>query len=156
MAFLPSEDPGQQIDALDALRQNWPSANLREAPEVTGPLVRTIFHLDDAGCPNSPLSLFLKGTNFQLKVWNALLRIPDGAVSSYGGLAKALNAPGASRAVGSAVAKNPIAFLIPCHRVIKTMGSFGDYRWGSVRKKAILAWEAARKTSQEPATAGSK
>jgi AraC family transcriptional regulator of adaptative response/methylated-DNA-[protein]-cysteine methyltransferase len=147
MSFLPSEGPGDKARALAALQKTWPGANLREAPEATGPLARTIFFTSQSPSPPPPLSIFLKGTNFQLKVWNALLRIPEGTVSTYGGLAKALDTPGAARAIGSAVGNNPIAFLIPCHRVIKSMGAFGDYRWGSVRKKAILGWEAARKAS---------
>ena len=86
----------------------------------------------------------LKGTPFQLKVWEALLQIPPGAVDSYGSLASRIDSAGASRAVGSAVGQNPVAYLIPCHRVIRATGVIGDYHWGDVRKTAILGWEAAK------------
>jgi AraC family transcriptional regulator of adaptative response/methylated-DNA-[protein]-cysteine methyltransferase len=88
------------------------------------------------------------GTNFQIKVWEALLRIPPGSVVCYEDLARRLGKPSASRAVGSAVGRNPISFLIPCHRAIRKMGITGDYHWGAARKKAILAWEAARKNGE--------
>jgi AraC family transcriptional regulator, regulatory protein of adaptative response / methylated-DNA-[protein]-cysteine methyltransferase len=86
----------------------------------------------------------VKGTNFQIKVWEALLRIPSGACASYEDVALALGMPRAARAVGSAVGDNPVALLIPCHRVIRKTGALGDYRWGLPRKRAMLAWEAAR------------
>jgi AraC family transcriptional regulator of adaptative response/methylated-DNA-[protein]-cysteine methyltransferase len=88
------------------------------------------------------------GTNFQIKVWEALLRIPPGAVISYEDLARRVGKPSAARAVGSAVGRNPISFLIPCHRAIRKMGITGDYHWGAARKKAILAWEAARRSEE--------
>jgi AraC family transcriptional regulator of adaptative response/methylated-DNA-[protein]-cysteine methyltransferase len=89
-----------------------------------------------------PLTLHLRGTNFQLKVWEALLQIPTGAVTSYEGLAERIGQPTASRAVGTAVGHNPVAVLIPCHRVIRKVGEFGNYRYGAVRKKALLAYES--------------
>jgi AraC family transcriptional regulator of adaptative response/methylated-DNA-[protein]-cysteine methyltransferase len=89
----------------------------------------------------SPIPLLLRGTNFQIKVWEALLSIPMGSLTSYQDLARAIGKPTASRAVGSAVGTNPIAYLIPCHRVIRSTGAFGNYRYGTVRKKAILLWE---------------
>ena len=91
-----------------------------------------------------PLALHLRGTNFQLKVWEALLRIPEGALVSYDELAAWIGEPGAARAVGNAVGRNPIPLLIPCHRVIRKSGDFGGYRWGLPRKKAILGWEMAK------------
>jgi AraC family transcriptional regulator, regulatory protein of adaptative response / methylated-DNA-[protein]-cysteine methyltransferase len=91
-----------------------------------------------------PLRLYLNGTNFQIKVWEALLHIPPGKLVSYQEVAVFLGEPLATRAVGHAIASNPIAFVIPCHRVIRKMGVFGGYRWGSARKKAILGWEMAR------------
>jgi AraC family transcriptional regulator, regulatory protein of adaptative response / methylated-DNA-[protein]-cysteine methyltransferase len=84
------------------------------------------------------------GTNFQLKVWQALLKIPPGAMVSYEMIGRAIGAPIASRAIGSAVGQNAVAFLIPCHRVIRKSGLLGGYRWGDSRKRAMLAWEAAR------------
>jgi len=147
LSFLPSEEALQRANALAVLRSDWPSAVLVEAPAETGPLAQAIFYPGTDTSLNAPLSLVLKGTNFQMKVWNALLRIPQGHITTYGSLAKAIGVPKAARAVGSAVAKNPIAYLIPCHRVIRRMGGFGEYRWGPVRKKAILGWEAAQKAS---------
>jgi AraC family transcriptional regulator of adaptative response/methylated-DNA-[protein]-cysteine methyltransferase len=90
------------------------------------------------------VKLHLKGTTFQLKVWETLLKIPKGAIATYGTIAKAVGNPNASRAVGSAIGDNPIALLIPCHRVIQSSGNFGQYHWGSVRKTAILGWEASQ------------
>ena len=89
------------------------------------------------------VKLHLKGTPFQLKVWETLLKIPMGKLSTYGSIAKEIESPKASRAVGSAVGDNPVAFLIPCHRVIQSTGNFGEYHWGSIRKTAMIGWEAA-------------
>ena len=88
-----------------------------------------------------PLALHIKGTNFQLKVWEALLQIPDGGVTTYGEIAGSLHLPGASRAVGSAVGSNPVSWLIPCHRVIRSTGELGGYAWGIERKKVMLMKE---------------
>lgn len=90
------------------------------------------------------IRLHLKGTEFQLKVWAALLKIPMGVLSTYKGIAGQLGNPNASRAVGSAVGDNPVAFIIPCHRVIQSEGSFGEYHWGRTRKTAMIGWESAR------------
>lgn len=126
--------------ALANLQADWKNANLVEDMSATGALVEPVFSL---GQTASPLSLYLTGTNFQLKVWEALLCIPQGALSSYEQIAAQIGHPGALRAVGTAVGHNPIAFLIPCHRVIRKMGEIGNYRWGPLRKKALLGWEAA-------------
>jgi AraC family transcriptional regulator of adaptative response/methylated-DNA-[protein]-cysteine methyltransferase len=128
-------------DAVDTLVASWPEAQMIEDSRTTAPLVEPIFDLSKRG--NKPLRLHLRGTNFQLKVWEALLRIPPGAVTSYAGLAVQAGRPRASRAVGTALGRNPIAVLIPCHRVIRKLGEFGNYRYGSVRKKALLGWETA-------------
>jgi AraC family transcriptional regulator of adaptative response/methylated-DNA-[protein]-cysteine methyltransferase len=90
------------------------------------------------------VKLHLKGTSFQLKVWETLLKIPLGGLSTYGKIAEQIQSPGASRAVGAAIGSNPVAYLIPCHRVIRTAGEIGEYHWGSTRKTAIIGWEAAR------------
>lgn len=92
----------------------------------------------------NPIKLHLKGTDFQLKVWEALLKIPMGRLSTYGSIANEIKKPSASRAVGTAIGSNPVAFLIPCHRVIQSTGIFGGYRWGNTRKTAIIGWEAAK------------
>jgi AraC family transcriptional regulator of adaptative response/methylated-DNA-[protein]-cysteine methyltransferase len=108
-----------------------------EDQRSTAPLVEAVF----AAAPGTPLHVHLRGTNFQLKVWEALLQVPAGSVTTYEGLAQRVGQPNASRAVGSAVGHNPIAVLIPCHRVIRKVGDFGNYRYGALRKKALLARE---------------
>ena len=124
------------------LAQKWPRARLRENPGRTGLLVDALF--SDRPAPDRPLSLHVSGTNFQVSVWRALLRIPGGQVASYAEIAAAIGQPGASRAVGRAVGSNPVAFAIPCHRVIRQSGALGGYHWGEIRKHAMHAWEAAR------------
>jgi AraC family transcriptional regulator of adaptative response/methylated-DNA-[protein]-cysteine methyltransferase len=130
-------------DAIDTLYANWQQAEMIEDHKATVSLVEPIFNLNQRS--EKPLHLHLRGTNFQLKVWEALLRIPPGAVTSYQGLAEQAGRPGASRAVGTALSRNPIAVLIPCHRVIRKLGEFGNYRYGLARKKALLGWEAANR-----------
>ena len=134
-------------DAIDTLVASWPLAQMIEDFNTTAPVVKPIFDLNQRS--RQPLHLHLHGTNFQLKVWEALLRIPPGAVTSYQGLAEQAGSPSASRAVGTALGRNPIAILIPCHRVIRKMGEFGKYRYGAIRKKALLGWEAAQFAYQE-------
>ncbi len=124
-----------------ALQNSWPAATLTEDPATSRQIIQQIFS-PAMTTKDKPVKLLLHGTNFQLKVWEALLRIPEGAVTSYGVIARAIGHPGASRAIGTAVGCNPIAYLIPCHRVLRAGGQIGGYRWGTVRKKAILALEA--------------
>ena len=129
--------------AFGVLQLNWPEAEFVEDKSVTDQVVRRIFSAD----PNRearPFHLLLKGTNFQVNVWRALLTIPRGRVLSYQDIAVYLGHPKAFRAVGNAIALNPVSYLIPCHRVIAKSGEIHRYRWGSARKKAILGWEAAR------------
>jgi AraC family transcriptional regulator, regulatory protein of adaptative response / methylated-DNA-[protein]-cysteine methyltransferase len=128
-------------EGYERLRKHWPRANFCDDPERTAPLFERIFS-SDAKRPR--LDLFVSGTNFQIKVWEALLQIEPGWLSSYGDVARAIGKPRAVRAVGTAVGANPIAWLIPCHRVIREMGAFGKYRWGPERKLAMIGWEAAR------------
>jgi AraC family transcriptional regulator of adaptative response/methylated-DNA-[protein]-cysteine methyltransferase len=137
LSFLPTPDP---TPALTTLRADWPEARLVNHPAQTGPLVQAIFAPD---APRFP-PLVMRGTNFQIKVWEALLTIPAGQVVCYEDVAAALGRPGAQRAVGTAIGRNPIAYLIPCHRVIQKLGTTGQYRWGSLRKRALLGWEAAQ------------
>lgn len=119
------------------LQAQWPHAELVHDPVATAGWMERIF--DRSGS----LPVLLKGTNLQLRVWEALLRIPEGAVVSYGSLARALKEPKAARAVAGAVASNPIAYLIPCHRVLRATGAIGGYRWGAARKRAMLGRELA-------------
>ncbi len=135
--------PAGRADALAALRRGWPNANLIEDPSATQPLVAAIFRRSSPG-NGGPLHVYLSGTSFQLKVWEALLRIPSGSVVSYRDIAGYLGDPRASRAVGNALAHNPVAVLIPCHRVIHSLGEFGNYHYGEARKIALLGWEMAK------------
>jgi AraC family transcriptional regulator of adaptative response/methylated-DNA-[protein]-cysteine methyltransferase len=134
-------------EVVRELRRRWPGARLVEAPERTRPYVEKIFRTPPSP-HQAPLPLVLRGTNFQIRVWEALLRIPPGRVLSYEDVARRIGQPKASRAVGNAVAKNPISYIIPCHRVIQSIGITGNYRWGPARKKAILGWEWAEASSE--------
>jgi len=125
------------------LKQQWQNARLIEAPDVTRPFVSRIFNPSE-GRKSPPLRLVLSGTNFQIKVWEALIKIPMGAVVSYEDVAAHIGMPRACRAVGNAVGSNPISFAIPCHRVIRKTADFGNYGGGVARKLAILGWEAVR------------
>lgn len=129
-------DPEQAIEEAHAA---WPRSRLVEDRAATGAVAGRL--LDGGG--ERP-QLLLKGTNFQVKVWSALLRVPPGRVVSYIDLASAIGQPRAVRAVGNALSRNPIGLVVPCHRVIRATGALGDYRWGRARRRAILAWEAAR------------
>lgn len=140
--------PGREAE-LEALRARWPAAELVENPEATAAVVDKIFAPEHGS--GDAVHLLLAGTNFQIKVWEALLRIPPGSACTYEDVAQWVGQPSAARAVGGAVGANAIAYLIPCHRVIRKSGVIRDYRWGSTRKKAILGWEASH-TMQEHAT----
>ena len=129
-------------DAIDNLVSDWKEARMIEDYRSTASLVGPIFDLR-YNTRIKPLTLHLRGTNFQLKVWEALLAIPAGSVTTYEGIASRIGKPAATRAVGTAVGHNPIAVLIPCHRVIRKVGEFGNYRYGALRKKALLAREFA-------------
>jgi AraC family transcriptional regulator of adaptative response/methylated-DNA-[protein]-cysteine methyltransferase len=136
--FLKGDDEDYYVQRLS--HHDWPAATIEENPDKTLLSVEQIFNLS-SWQQNKPISLFVQGTNFQIKVWEALLKIPRGNVVAYEEIAKFVGQPKAVRAVGTAVAKNPISYLIPCHRVIRKYGDFGNYQGGSARKKAILAWE---------------
>jgi len=136
--FADADDPAQ---ALAALRQEWPQATLTAQADAHHAQVARFFARDFG--PAERLHLHLRGTPFQLKVWESLLRIPEGQRRSYGQLAAAAGHPAAGRAVGTAIGANPVGYLIPCHRVIRQGGELGQYRWGAGRKAALLGWEAA-------------
>jgi len=137
---------GSRKAALRDLATRWPNAQIEERPRVTAPVASRVFAALEVREPDSvvPLGILVRGTNFQVKVWRALLQIPVGTVASYEDIATAIGAPTAVRAVGTAIGHNPVAFLIPCHRVIRTTGALGGYRWGLPRKRAMLAWESGR------------
>jgi len=129
-------------EALQQLQMQFPKAQFRQVVDTIQQNALFIFTQDWKDL--SKIKLHLKGTPFQIKVWEALLKIPMGDVSTYSGIANTINNPNASRAVGTAIGDNPVAFLIPCHRVIRSTGDFGQYHWGSVRKTAMIGWEAAK------------
>ena len=126
---------------FEDLKHRWQNAKLIEDPDATRSFVKLIFNPSGEENP-APLHLVLSGTNFQIKVWEALIKIPMGAVVSYEDVAAYIGMPKASRAVGNAVGSNPISFVIPCHRVIRKTAEFGNYGGGVARKLAILGWEA--------------
>lgn len=136
LAFVDDE-----ANSLNALKHKFPNAKYKQITDLFQQNALFIFSQNWKN-PNE-IKLHLKGTDFQLKVWEALLKIPTGQLTSYGKIAKNIEKPSASRAVGTAIGANPVAFLIPCHRVIQSSGIIGDYHWGSVRKTAIIGWEAA-------------
>jgi AraC family transcriptional regulator of adaptative response/methylated-DNA-[protein]-cysteine methyltransferase len=141
LGFLAS--PAEGPAAIRALREAWSEAECVPEPEATGRIVRQLFagRARPGRAEAAPLALMLRGTNFQIQVWRALLRIPVGARVSYQQVAAGIDRPAAVRAVASAIGANPIALVIPCHRVLRSDGSVGGYRWGVTRKAAINAWE---------------
>jgi len=139
LSFLTDNNTDQQIADL---QQSWRGATIEHRPKEIMKTAAGIFAADQS--PQGPLSLHVTGTNFQIAVWRALLQIDPGCINSYGKVAAAVGRPKASRAVGTAIGSNPIAFLIPCHRVLQQSGKIGGYLWGETRKHAIHAWETAR------------
>lgn len=128
--------------AFAALQQRFPKATFKQASDSIQQNALQIFS-HEPGTINT-IKLHLRGTDFQLKVWEALLKIPMGKLSTYGSIAESIRRPNASRAVGTAIGSNPVAFLIPCHRVIQSSGLIGGYMWGTTRKTAMIGWEAAK------------
>ncbi|MEX0661561.1 MAG: methylated-DNA--[protein]-cysteine S-methyltransferase [Balneolaceae bacterium] len=137
MAFV--EDEHQ---ALDDLKMKFPNATFQLNSDDHQQNALSIFRHDRSRLPD--IKLHLKGTPFQLNVWEALLKIPMGKLSTYGRIAESIENPRASRAVGSAIGRNPVAYLIPCHRVIQSTGKFGGYMWGATRKAVMIGWEGVR------------
>ena len=133
--------PGDEDRMADWLQHQWPAAELQHNQVQTCSLHERIFGFSQDR-KSAPIHLYVQGTNFQIKVWEALLKIPLGKAVAYEDIARHIGMPRAARAVGNAVGRNPIPFLIPCHRVIRKMGEFGHYGEGPARKKAILGWEA--------------
>jgi AraC family transcriptional regulator of adaptative response/methylated-DNA-[protein]-cysteine methyltransferase len=138
MSFV---DPQEKEVSAAALRQSWPEAWLEEDAAGSAALLTRVFTPEPGD--GARLSLWVSGTNFQIQVWRALLQVPFAGLLSYRQLAGLLGRPGAARAVGSAVARNRVAYLIPCHRILRGSGEFGVYHWGDQRKAAICGWEAA-------------
>ncbi|WP_184159703.1 MULTISPECIES: bifunctional helix-turn-helix domain-containing protein/methylated-DNA--[protein]-cysteine S-methyltransferase [Flavobacterium] len=141
MAFAEDEANG-----FSALKEKFPNADFSRKLDLVQQNALFIFQNDWSKL--SEIKLHLKGTDFQLKVWETLLKIPMGQLSTYGTIAQQIEKPNASRAVGTAIGSNPVAFLIPCHRVIQSSGVFGGYMWGNTRKTAIIGWEGAQTNLQ--------
>jgi AraC family transcriptional regulator, regulatory protein of adaptative response / methylated-DNA-[protein]-cysteine methyltransferase len=136
------QEPGSEAAVAARLRGRWPGARISEDPDASREAARRIFAFPNDPDP-APLHVHVRGTNFQMQVWQALIRIPLGRAVTYADIARHIGMPSAPRAVGNAVGANPIPFLIPCHRVIRSLGEFGNYGEGPQRKKAILGWESA-------------
>jgi AraC family transcriptional regulator of adaptative response/methylated-DNA-[protein]-cysteine methyltransferase len=137
--FVEPDTPDRPINLL---REQWPDAEISENPEKIAATLVQVFSFPKS--KHTPISLWVRGTNFQINVWRALLNIPSGEVTSYSQIAHAIGKPSASRAVGTAIGANPVGLVIPCHRVLRRDGELGGYRWGEIRKQAILARETAQ------------
>ena len=135
LSFIDHQDP---LACLDTIRKKWPNAGLVENSESIQTIGKAIFKNTTN---KEELALMVQGSNFQIKVWESLMKIPPGRLCSYGQLANAIGHPKSSRAVANAIGANPIAYLIPCHRVIRSTGALGGYRWGLERKQILQAWE---------------
>lgn len=143
LAFV-NEDKGEsRAEALADMTGRWPRAAYREDPERTALHARRIFEPTEWS-PEQPVRLVLIGTDFEVRVWECLLQIPMGRAVTYGDIARHLGQPTASRAVGTAVGRNPISFVVPCHRVLRSDGNLGGYHWGLTRKRALIGWETGR------------
>jgi len=143
LAGLAFADPGEEQAALDDMKSRWPKAAYVEDSARTAAVARRIF--DPAQWSRErPLRVVLIGTDFEVRVWEALLEIPMGRLATYSGIAGKLAAPKAARAVGTAVGKNPLSFVVPCHRVVGKSGDLTGYHWGLTRKRAMLGWEAGQ------------
>ncbi|SHF91932.1 DNA-O6-methylguanine--protein-cysteine S-methyltransferase /Transcriptional regulator Ada [Fodinibius roseus] len=141
----------ERDESIRELKERWPKARITEGEDKH---IRTLDNrLGSSWEDPDEIKLHLRGTEFQLKVWEALLKIPVGHLVTYSDVAQVIDNPNASRAVGTALANNPIAYLIPCHRVIRKVGDIGEYRWGSTRKTAIIGWEVAQASAGNHAQA---
>jgi AraC family transcriptional regulator of adaptative response/methylated-DNA-[protein]-cysteine methyltransferase len=143
LAGLAFADPGEEQAALTDMKERWTRATYVEDANGTATIARRIFE-PSQWRNDQPLRIVMIGTDFEVRVWETLLRIPMGNVSTYSDIARKLGNPKASRAVGTAVGKNPLSFVIPCHRVLGKSGDITGYHWGLTRKRAMLGWEAGR------------
>jgi AraC family transcriptional regulator, regulatory protein of adaptative response / methylated-DNA-[protein]-cysteine methyltransferase len=136
-------DDGGEDATLADMTSRWPNAQYTENSAATAPFAAQLF-ADRNFRPNQPLRITFIGTDFEIRVWETLLKIPVGKATTYGDIASSVGSPKAARAVGAAVGKNPMSFVVPCHRVLGKSGALTGYHWGLTRKKAILGWEAGR------------
>ncbi|WP_068310905.1 methylated-DNA--[protein]-cysteine S-methyltransferase [Polycladidibacter hongkongensis] len=141
LAGLAFADTGKEQETLQDMCKRWPAATFVENPQQSAPYVARIFNREQWQ-EETPLRVVFIGTDFEIRVWEKLLKIPMGQATTYSDIAKSLGKPGASRAVGTAVGKNPVSFVVPCHRVLGRSGNMCGYHWGVTRKRAILGWEA--------------
>jgi AraC family transcriptional regulator of adaptative response/methylated-DNA-[protein]-cysteine methyltransferase len=143
LAGLAFADHGKEKSALADMTSRWPEATYVENQQATAAYAKRIFE-SERWKPDQPLKIVFIGSDFEIRVWETILRIPFGKASTYSDIASHIGKPKAARAVGSAVGKNPISFVVPCHRVLEKSGGLGGYHWGLTRKRAILGWEAAK------------
>ena len=141
LAGLAFADHGKEKSALADMTSRWPEATYVENQQATASYAKRIFE-SERWKPDQPLKIVFIGSDFEIRVWETILRIPFGKASTYSDIASHIGKPKAARAVGSAVGKNPISFVVPCHRVLEKSGGLGGYHWGLTRKRAILGWEA--------------
>ena len=141
-------DKDGRAAARDLLASQWPNATLRRNDARIATVASKIFNRNPVERSKRTLRAFVRGTEFQLRVWRALLQVPAGSITTYGRLAEAIGQSQAARAVGSAVGANPVAFIIPCHRVIRETGALGHYHWDPIRKRAIVGWELSFRGSE--------
>ncbi len=146
LSFLQTEE--DPLRELEKMKEHWHNSVFHQDQELTSGFIQTIFNsksrLLSGAKTQKKLHVLVKGTNFQVKVWEAVLRLPIGSVTTYQGIAQQIQNPKATQAVGSAVGSNHVAYLIPCHRVIRKDGILGEYKWSSTRKKSIIGWEMAK------------
>ena len=143
LAFVDDDQGQTRQEALADMTQRWPKARFVAAPDKTAKLAHQVFN-STTWRREQPIRLIMIGTDFEVRVWETLLKIPMGRAVSYSDIARHLGQPTASRAVGSAVGRNPISFVVPCHRVLRGDGSLGGYHWGLTRKRALIGWETGR------------
>ena len=143
LSGLAFADPGEEKAALADMKGRWPKAHYSEDTARTAPIAQRIFD-PSQWRPEQPLRVVLIGTDWEVRVWDALLQIPMGRLATYSGIAGKVCTPNAARAVGAAVGKNPVSFVVPCHRVVGKSGDLTGYHWGITRKRAMLGWEAGQ------------
>jgi len=143
LAGLAFADPGEERASFDDMAWRWPNAAYVEDSAATARYAARIFD-PDRWCAEEPLRIFLIGSDFQVRVWQALLKVPFGKATTYSNIAEEIGQPAASRAVGAAIGRNPISFVVPCHRALGKGGELTGYHWGLTRKRAILGWEAGK------------
>lgn len=141
LAGLAFADPGEETSAFEDMSSRWPAASFVADQEATLPYAVRVFD-PSAWASDTPLNVVFIGTDFEIRVWQTLLKIPMGRATTYSDIARSLGKPSAARAVGTAVGRNPISFVVPCHRVLGRTGGLCGYHWGLTRKRAILGWEA--------------